>query len=185
MSLNPKPLLDLIAKHESESSAASQNAASGYDVVVQQAFLVFPPSKPLTAMTVAEVLAWQSEAIRRYQQRFLTKQGYSAAGRYQIIRSTLRGLIDSDWKMTDLFDAETQDLLAQQLLRRRGWDSWVAGRMSDDRFADALSQEWASLPFNTGRSYYAGDAHGNRSLVSREEVLRALGLIREQSVFRS
>lgn len=180
MSLNPQPLLDLIARHESESSAKVQGVASGYDVVVQQAFRVFPPTKPLTTMTVAEVLAWQAEAIRRHQQRFLTKTGYSAAGRYQIIRRTLQSLIDSDWKMTDLFDAETQDLLALQLLRRRGWDAWMAGRMSDDRFADELSKEWASLPFNTGRSYYAGDAHGNRSLVSRPEVMRVLQSIRDR-----
>ena len=32
--MNPMPLLDLIAKHESESSAAKQNVSSGYDVVV-------------------------------------------------------------------------------------------------------------------------------------------------------
>jgi hypothetical protein len=178
---DPRPLLDLIARHESESAAAAQGVASGYDVVVWQAFRVYPPPKPLTALTVAEVLAWQAEAIRRYRQKMQSRTGYSAAGRYQIIRATLQSLIDSDWKMTDLFSAETQDLLALNLLRRRGWDRWLSGRLTggDDAFADALSMEWASLPYKTGRSYYDKDVHGNRSLVARNEVLAVLQRIKE------
>jgi hypothetical protein len=133
-------------------------------------------------MTVAEVLAWQSEAIRRYRQKMLSRTGYGAAGRYQIVRATLQSLIDSDWKMTDRFDAETQDLLALALLRRRGWDRWLAGRLrgGDDRFADALSMEWASLPYHTNRSYHDSDGHGNRSLVARDEVLAVLQRIRRE-----
>jgi len=180
MPLNPKPLLDLIARHESESSAASQGVSSGYDVVVRQAFKIHPPTKPITSMTVGEVLEWQSEAIRIYQTRFASRNGYSAVGRYQIIRSTLLGLLDPDWKMSDAFDEETQDLLAMQLLRRRGWSKWASAKSveADGAFADSLSREWASLPYNNCKSYYAGDGHGNASLVSREEVLRVLRDIR-------
>lgn len=180
MPLNPKPLLDLIARHESESAAASQGVSSGYDVVVHQAFKVHPPAKPITSMTIGEVLEWQSEAIRIYQIRFASRNGYSAVGRYQIIRSTLLGLLDPDWKMSDQFDSETQDLLAMQLLRRRGWSKWASAKSAeaDGTFADSLSREWASLPYNNGKSYYAGDGHGNASLVSREEVLRVLRDIR-------
>ena len=180
MPLNPKPMLDLIARHESESSAASQGVSSGYDVVVRQAFKIHPPTKPITSMTVGEVLEWQSEAIRIYQTRFASRNGYSAVGRYQIIRSTLLGLLDPDWKMSDQFDSETQDLLAMQLLRRRGWSKWASAKSveADGAFADSLSREWASLPYNNGKSYYAGDGHGNTSLVSREEVLRVLRDIR-------
>jgi hypothetical protein len=177
---DPRPLLDLIARHESESAAAAQGVGSGYEVVVWQAFRVYPPSPPLTSMTVAQVLEWQAEAIRRYRQRMQSRAGYSAAGRYQIIRSTLQGLVDSDWKMTDLFDRDTQDLLALNLLRRRGWDRWIAGRLADAAFADALSMEWASLPFRTGRSYYDGDLHGNRSLVSRQELMTVLQRIKQE-----
>lgn len=180
MPLNPKPLLDLIARHESESSAPSQGVSSGYDVVVHQAFKIYPPNKPITSMTVDEVLGWQAEAIRRHKTKFLSRQGYSAVGRYQIIRSTLQNLLDPDWKMSDLFDAETQDLLAMQLLRRRGWSKWASSDSvdADNSFADALSREWASLPYHNGKSYYAGDEHGNASLVSRDEVLRVLRDIR-------
>lgn len=176
--MNPKPLLDLIARHESESAVAAQGVDSAYDVVVQQAFKVHPPLKPITSMTIAEVLAWQSEAIKEYRKRFNAEQGYSAAGRYQIIRATLRGLANTYWKISNLFDAETQDDLGLILLQQRGWNKWCKGEMSDSLFADSLSQEWASLPFNTGCSYYAGDDHGNKSLVSREEVLDTLIRIR-------
>jgi muramidase (phage lysozyme) len=131
-------------------------------------------------MAVEEVLQWQNEAIRRYKQKFVSRQGYSAAGRYQIIRSTLLDLIDSQWKLKDLFDAGTQDLLGELLLGRRGFDVWAAGKMSDSKFADSLSQEWASLPFNTGYSYYAGDRHGNKALVSREEMMNTLRKIKDE-----
>ena len=169
--MNPMPLLDLIAKHESESSAAKQNVSSGYDVVVGQAFKVYPPVKPITTMTVSEVLSWQKEAIR--------KSGYSAAGKYQVIRKTLQSLgVNSN----ALFDKETQDVIGIMLLSRRGWDKWVTGELSTTAFADNLSKEWASLPFNTGYSYYAGDKHGNRSLVSRQEVVRVLTKISKGQV---
>ena len=175
-----RPLLDLIARHESESAAAAQGVASGYDVVVWQAFQVCRPIQPLTSLTVAGVLAWQLRAIREYRAQRKARTGYSAAGRYQIIRGTLQSLVDSGaTRLDEKFDADTQDGVAFALLRRRGFMRWLGGRMTDDRFADALSHEWASLPFATGRSFYAGDAHGNRALVSRDEVMAVLNSIKE------
>lgn len=178
-----KPLLDLIARHESDSAAEAQGVESGYDVVVWQAFKVYPPLKPLTTLTVAEVLDWQEEAIRRYKEKHNSRIGYSAVGRYQIINSTLQGLIDSWWKMSDVFDASTQDMLGLQLLRRRGFDRWLAGRMhgGDKSFADALSMEWASLPYRTGRSYYDKDVHGNKALVSRQELMYVLQMVKKDA----
>lgn len=44
-----------------------------------------PPPRPLTTMTVREVLAWQ-DRIDRYSKS-------EAAGRFQIIEDTLRGLV--------------------------------------------------------------------------------------------
>lgn len=172
-----KPLLDLIAKHESEGAMAMQGVKSGYDVVVQQAFEITPPIKPISTMTVNEVLDWQVKAIRAYKQKTHSKQGYSAVGRYQIVYRTLQDLIGLN-DLGRVFDRETQDELAFVLIKRRGWVSWKAGKISDSRFADALSQEWASLPYNTGNSYYAGDSHGNRALIGRDEVIRVLSKIR-------
>jgi hypothetical protein len=175
-----KPLLDLIARHESERAAEAQGVESGYDVVVWQAFKVYPPPKPLSFLTVAEVLDWQDEAIKRYKQKNNSRIGYSAAGRYQIIHSTLQGLVDSYWKMSDVFDASVQDQLGLQLLNRRGFNRWLNGRMpgGDSNFADMLSMEWASLPYRTGMSYYDKDAHGNKALVSRQEVMHVLKKIK-------
>lgn len=172
--MNPIPLLDLIAKHESESAAAKQNVSSGYDVVVWQASKVYPPTKPITTMTVFEVLSWQREAIAETKQVY--GSGYSAAGRYQVIRKTLQSL---DVNGNALFDKETQDVVGIMLLRRRGWDKWVKGELSTEVFADNISKEWASLPYHTDRSYYDKDAHGNRSLVSRKEVIQVLNKIRK------
>ncbi len=175
--MSPKLILDLIARHESESSIGAQNAASAYDVVVGQAFKFTPPTKPISTMTINEVFNWQVNAIKVYRRKMRSKIGYSAVGRYQIVYYTLRDLVDSD-DLDRIFDKETQDELAFTLLKQRGWTEWARGKISDDRFADALSQEWASLPYNTGSSYYAGDKHGNRSLVSRDEVMQVLSNIR-------
>jgi len=175
--MNPMPLLDLIAKHESENAAARQGVSSGYDVVVEQASRAYPPAKPITTMTVSEVLNWQREAIAETKQVY--GSGYSAAGRYQVIRKTLQSL-GASGKV--LFDKETQDAIGTVLLYRRGWGMWIEGKLSTNAFADNLSKEWASLPYHTGRSYYDKDAHGNRSLVSREEVLQVLNTIRNQHI---
>lgn len=173
--LRVKPILDLIASHESESAVRGQNVTSAYDVVVWQAYQVCKPSVPLTSMTVREVILWQLKAIVAYKRIKKSRTGYSACGRYQIIRSTLMGLVRSRAvSATALYDADTQDILAFELLKRRGCLRWLAGRVRDDVFADNLSREWASLPFRNGRSFYAGDAHGNRSLVSREELMAVL-----------
>lgn len=176
--MNVKPILDLIARYESESSVLKQHVDSAYDVVVTQAFNINPPKTPISTMPISEVLQWQSDSIKKYQQYFNSSKGYSAVGRYQIIRSTLESLAKICWKASSIFNANTQDELATELLRRRGLDAWIKGKISNDRFADSLSQEWASLPFNTGYSYYAGDSHGNRSLVTREEVLKTLHSIK-------
>ena len=97
------------------------------------------------------------------------------AGRYQVIRKTLQSLSVNG---NALFDKETQDAIGVMLLSRRGWDKWVTCELSTSAFADNLSKEWASLPYNTDRSYYDKDVHGNRSLVSRKEVIQVLNKIR-------
>lgn len=171
--MNPMSLLDLIAKHESESAAASQGVSSGYDVVVWQAFKVYLPVKPITTMTVSAVLNWQREAIAKTKQVY--GSGYSAVGRYQVVRKTLQSLSINN---NAVFDKETQDVIGVMLLCRRGWDKWITGKLSTAAFADNLSKEWASLPYHTDRSYYDKDVHGNRSLVSRKEVIQVLNKIR-------
>jgi hypothetical protein len=121
-------------------------------------------------MTVEQVLAWQDSIDRYYPSE--------ASGKYQIMEDTLRTLyVAAGVKKTDLFNERTQDMLAYELLRRRGWERYIDGRMSETAFANSLAKEWASLPVVTGakkgRSYYGGDGL-NKSHVSVDAFLQAV-----------
>lgn len=141
-----RPLLEFIAR-------AENSGRIDYDVVYGG---ISPADRPahLTALTVGEVLAWQDSIDALYPSE--------AAGAYQIMEDTLRGLYrQAGVPLTARFDAATQDRLAVALLRRRGLDDYLAGRVGVEKFANALAREWASLPVVTGpkkgRSYYDGD----------------------------
>ena len=173
--MNPKPIRDLIARHESESAVRAQGVATAYDVVWGSINRADMPPRPLTQMTVAEVLAWQDSIDRRYRSE--------AAGRYQILEDTLRGL---KFNPGALFDETTQDALCDQLLVRRGWNRLCAGEITTTKFADSLAREWASLPVTSnqrgqsrdvaaGMSFYAGD-NLNKAHATVPEVLAAINL---------
>lgn len=129
--------------------------------------------KPLTSMTVDEVLANQRNWSKRY--------GSSAAGRYQFMRATLTDLKkEGRCAGSDLFDADLQDRLGHALLVRRGFNAFMAGKINRIEFGKKLAQEWASLPVlapvqggsrpvKRGQSFYAGDGL-NKSLVKPERV---------------
>lgn len=133
------------------------------------------PPKPVTTMTVNEVIAWQNESVRAGSKS-------SAVGGYQFIRGTLKGLV-SETGLTgeELFDASLQDRLGTQLLKRRGFDAWQSGKLSDDAFMDNLANEWAALPTRNGRSRYAGDGL-NAAGRSRQQVAQALAAQRSGSL---
>ena len=132
-------------------------------------------TKPLTRMTVDEVIAagptwakWGSP-------------GSSAAGRYQFMNATLKDLkAQLGLGGIQVFDANLQDRLGFHLLKRRGYDAFMAGSITPTEFGRRLAMEWASLPVlaNTkgahrnvtrGQSYYAGDGV-NKSLITPEQV---------------
>ena len=140
-----KNLLDFIAQPESRGD---------YNVVWGGIKRHHRPPKPLVTMTIGEVLAWQDSIDHLYQSE--------AAGRYQIMEDTLRGLYaQAGMSLGDLFDQRGQDRLATQLLKRRGLVAYQRGQITTEDFANKLAQEWASLPVvsgpKKGRSYYAGD----------------------------
>ena len=112
------------------------------------------PPRPLTRMTIGEVLAWQDSIDQLYRSE--------AAGVYQILEDTLADIYrPAGFSLSDMFDENTQDALAIHLMRRRGLDKFRSGQMSAEKFANNLAKEWASLPLvsgpKRGRSYYAGD----------------------------
>ena len=131
-------------------------APRGYDTVYY-GVRVDPPRR-ITEMSVNEVLEWQRQAVR-----FASVS--SAAGRYQIIRPTLQRLVGAGVVAPGaIFDAATQDRLAQHLLRETGYR---AGDTTADT-ANAIAGIWAALPqiggADEGRSVYEGLA-GNHALV--------------------
>jgi len=128
-----------------------------------------PPPKDLTQLTVNEVLAWQKNIDATSKSE--------AAGRYQIMQETLRNYIVPTMKLTgrELFDSNLQDLMALELLKRRGWNS----KMSSKALANNLAKEWASLPVvsgqNIGKSYYHnGTITKNRAQTTPEIFLSVL-----------
>ena len=125
------------------------------------------PPRPLTSMTIREVLAWQDSIDAASKSE--------AAGRYQIMEDTLRGLVRSKGINQDrLYNADTQDELAQMLLKRRGWDP---ARTDYVKMCNSIAYEWAAMPMcsgvKAGRSAYDGLA-GNKALTSQEAFLAVL-----------
>lgn len=119
----------------------------------------------LTKMTISEVQDYQ----RRMGSGELGRFESTAVGKYQIIKSTLAELVaQGKASPNDVYDPATQEKLGRALLEKRGLNRYLSGQMPKNQFMDSLSMEWASLPFNTGKSYYAGTG-SNRSLMSREE----------------
>lgn len=153
------PLLHLIARAESNDN---YNAYFGNSTNFEIDF---------TSMSIAEVLAWQAAYVQQGSPS-------SAVGRYQILDTTLAGLvrqlgIDTSQK----FDRSMQDGLAIALLERRGAVRYVNEELTREEFAANLAQEWAALPKvlgdNPDQSYYASDGI-NRSRVEVSEVLNVI-----------
>jgi len=152
-----------------------------YDVVYGRRQGELP--KLLTEMTFDEVVKSGPDRSRKF--------GSSAAGAGQFMRDTLdapktEGDIKGQMGLTgrELFDADLQDRMAYHLLKRRGYEKFIAGQMGIVAFAKALAQEWASFPVLSatqgahrkvarGETYYAGDKL-NRALIKPEHVEKLL-----------
>lgn len=153
-------LLDFIAGFESRGD---------YNII----FGGHQTAKPITEMTLSELLA--------AQKAWGAKWGSSASGRYQIMRATLTGLMQTlGLSGKVVFSADLQDRLGYQLLKQRGYSRFKSGSLDAIGFGRALAQEWASLPILAptqgahrkvarGETYYAGDKL-NRALVTPEKV---------------
>ncbi len=143
---NIGPLLALIRHHESRGNY------NAYYTGVSA-----PPPRNLTTMDVGEVLAWQDRIDRTSPSE--------AAGAYQVLEDTLRGLVSKGKVfVSQTFNSATQDDIAEALLERRGLHEYRSGQISAEKFANNIAKEWASFPVVTaingkrpGQSYYAGD----------------------------
>lgn len=135
---SPTALLEMVGTAESEGQ---------YNAIYGNAWQT---DVPLTTMTLNEVLDHQRTLIASGAQG-------SAAGKYQMLPKTLRGLI-KDLGLTgdEVFSPSMQDMLALQLLKRRGYDDFTSGKITASEFQDNLAKEWASLPTTAGTGYYDG-----------------------------
>lgn len=143
-------LLDLIASGEGGYNSMNQGGADQGSIRGSTHNASRILGKNLPDMTVGEVKRHQS-LPRSHPQRLF------AAGRYQIIPSTMRAVTHSAGvRDNQLFDQATQDRLGARLvLNRTPAKNYIEGRSNDaDRAVVSLSQEWASLPNLSGRSYY-------------------------------
>lgn len=168
-------LLDFIRQTE-----VGRKDRASYDVIYanKQGTL----AKPLTSMTLDEVLA--------AQRGWSKNNGSSAAGGYQQMRATLSGLMaELGLSGSQRFDADLQDRLGFHLLKRRGYRQYVDGTINAVEFGKRLAQEWASFPvladckgahrqLKRGQSYYAGDGL-NKALVAPEKIESLLLLVRK------
>jgi hypothetical protein len=146
-------------------------APHGYETVYGNNQAKLP--KPLTRMTIDEVIAAGSGWTRRF--------GSSACGKLQFMKATLIRLKKVlGLSGRELLDGPMQEALGYQLLKERGYAKFLAGAMSRTAFGLALAQEWASFPVLVatkgqkrrvarGQSFYAGDGL-NKALVSAAAV---------------
>ena len=136
-----KPLLDLIASKESTAyggyDAMNRGGANGGHTAIGSANSreVFPGG--LSSMTVAQVMDLHN------------KGQLHAAGRYQIIAKTMRGLMQGAYGPTnvnpnDRFDAATQDKLAIALVRGRA-GKFFSGTGSLENAVTGMGNEWIGL----------------------------------------
>lgn len=151
-------MLELIGKHESGGDYNRVYAGKGIKRV------------DLTNMTIDEVMTWQKEYTS------VEGSASSAAGKYQIIRKTLAGLKE-DMGLTgeEKFDQAMQDKMAMRLLDQRGYSALLEGRISEAKFVNNVSNEWASLKNTSGRGAYDGDGL-NAGAVSAATTISAARL---------
>lgn len=146
--INPedKALLDFIASGE---SGGNYNIMAGGAV------------KDLTSMPIKDVIALQKSSGKNQK----------AVGKFQIIPSTLEGLVKKLGLSGDeIFDEELQDRLGLALLNERGYQDFKSGKIDENTFMKNLSKEWRALPDpDTGKTYADSGASANKANKSVEE----------------
>lgn len=119
----PNNMLDLIAQAEGTDAGAGYNETLGYGMLTGGPV-------DLTSMTLDEVDALQTSMLHNPANRWNS----SAVGRYQIVRTTMRGLRDElGLSGSDRLTPDIQDRMATVLLNRRG------------RSVTGLRNEWQGL----------------------------------------
>jgi len=146
---NPKisptqKLLEQIAEGEgtSKAKALENGYKSEYDVTLGYGAYVDDKQVPISSMTLTQLMQLQRKMLRNKKNRLNS----SAVGKYQITRTTLKDLMRRmNLKGSEKFTPELQDKMAIELLKRRGLDKFVSGKISLKDFHNRISKEWASI----------------------------------------
>jgi uncharacterized protein YcbK (DUF882 family)/muramidase (phage lysozyme) len=144
------PILDLLGHSEGTDRGRGYNETVAYGAYTGG-------DVELTNMTLDDIDRLQTVMLRSPDNSLNS----SAVGRYQILRKTLRDL-RKNMKLSgdEKFTPELQDRLAMELLKGRGLEKWMDGKMSDTAFMDSMAKEWASVPMHNGNGYYDGQRTG-------------------------
>lgn len=165
-----RPMLDLLGKSEGTdppkgrgyNETLSYGAFTGGDV-------------DLINMTLNDLDKLQTKMLQHPKNKLKS----SAAGRYQIVRTTRRNIQEQlGIPGTAKFDRDMQDRMGSYLLGVRGIDKYLSGRLKEDTLINNLAQEWASLPRTTGKGHY----DGQNAAVTTLQVRVALGEVKRRHV---
>jgi hypothetical protein len=192
--LNPAAIGTNIGSTVNDASSVTENIKAADGLVID------PPSDPPAELNSQDLLDYigELESLNKYDVRYglIPVEGLydmtinevleyqstlkdSAIGKYQILKTTLNDLVVNSGVDPNLkFTPETQDMLGMTLLKRRGWNKYLKGKMSQEDFAYALAQEWASLPTKDNKTYYKNTK--NKSLTGYEDFIAYLGSGRQQ-----
>lgn len=131
------------------------------------------PSKPVTQMTLSELEAYQSKLISATKGNIKgTKQGTSAVGKYQVIKTSLfgKGGTASNPKKNSwaaklgltantVYTPEVQEAIGMLALKESGYDSYINGDRSQASFQNRLANMWASVARDDGSDVYGQGLH--------------------------
>jgi muramidase (phage lysozyme) len=148
----------------------AESRTAGYNTMVGS-----PISHKLVKRNLANLGTYQGDYRAQAIKDKNKFRSTAAAGAYQILPSTMRDLI-SKYNLdpnNTIYDEKTQDSLAYALMKRRGLDDYLAGKLPLERFRVNIGKEWAGLPAIGNRSYYAGDKL-NKANISEQEYLHTL-----------
>lgn len=166
-------LLDFIASGEGGYNSMNQGTM-GNRIVGSTHDASSKLGKDLTDMTIGEIIKRQNYLMNKNNPQ-VSDYGIYAAGRYQIIPSTMTEILPKSGLTTgDKFTPENQDKLGVALItvKQPRVESYLSGSGSLEGAMDALANEFASIPDRkTGRSRYG---NGNSSSHSVDEVRAAL-----------
>lgn len=112
------------------------------------------PITNLTDHTIKEVLDLQKSKLTK-------RNGYesTAIGKYQFLKQDILDIVRTTGldPNTTKFSPEVQDVMALARLKHmRGYDDYVDGKITKEKFALKLAQQWAAFPKKNGESYYKG-----------------------------